>query len=92
MTRHPPVKSLDGSILAPSIRKYALKHKPPLKYNSMRTAIDSLTACKSPEGNDYDFHYDVDYRRDGVYIELKQGKGYRTRSQEVKAMRKRAGF
>jgi hypothetical protein len=46
----------------------------------------------SLDGKNYDFHYDIDYRRDGVYIELKQSKGYRTRSQNVKAMREKAGF
>ena len=90
--QHPPVKSLDGTILATSISLFARNHNPPLKYEGMRTAIDVLTACKSPAGDDYDFHYDVDYRRDGIYIERKQGLGYRTMQAEVDAMRAKAGF
>ena len=64
--QHPPVKSLDGTILATSISLFARNHNPPLKYEGMRTAVDALTASKSPSGDDYDFHYDVDYRRDGI--------------------------
>ena len=92
MTKHPPPKSPDGRTLAPSIRDFALNHNPPLKYEGMRTAIDALTAGKSPEGSDYDFHYEVDYRRDGVYIKLKQGRGHRTFAKEVEKMRQKAGF
>lgn len=87
--QHPPVKTLDGRILG-SILDFARNHNPPLKYEGMRTAIDVLTACKSPDGDDYDFHYDIDYRQDGVYIERKQGRGYRTLAEEVYAMRRKA--
>lgn len=90
--QHPPVKSLDGTVLATSISLFARNHNPPLKYEGMRTAIDVLTACKSPAGDDYDFHYNVDYRQDGIYIERKQGRGYRTLQAEVDAMRTKAGF
>ncbi len=90
--QHPPVKSLDGTILATSISLFARNHNPPLKYEGMRTAIDVLTACKSQAGDDYDFHYNVDYRRDGIYIERKQGLGYRTLQVEVDTMRAKAGF
>ena len=90
--KHPRPKSPDGRTLARSIRNFALNHNPPLKYKSMRTAIDSLTAGKSPNGSNYDFHYDVDYRREGVYITLKQEPGYRTFPKEVEMMRQKAGF
>ncbi len=90
-TIHPPVKDLDGRILG-SISDFAQKHSPPLKYEGMRTAIDALTACKSPDGSDYDFHYEVDYRRDGVYILRKQGTGYHTFKADVVEMRRKVGF
>lgn len=89
--QHPPVKTLDGRTLG-SVLDFARNHNPPLKYEGMRTAIDVLTACKSPDGDDYDFHYDIDYRQDGVYIERKQGRGYRTLAEEVNAMRRKAGL
>ena len=73
-------------------RRFARNHNPLLKYEGMRTAIDVLTACKSPFGDDYNFHYDVDYRRDGIYIERKLGRGYRTLQEEVDAMRTKAGL
>lgn len=89
---HPPVKSSDGTILAASISLFARNHNPPLKYEGMRTAIDVLTACKSLTGDDYGFHYDVDYRKDGIYVERKLGHGYRTLQKEVDAIRKRVGL
>ena len=90
--QHPPVKTTDGRTLAPSIRVFARDHNPPLKYEGMRTAIDVLTACKSPTGEDYDFHYDVDYRRDGIYVERKLGPGYRTLQEDVDVMQRKAGL
>ena len=90
-TVHPPVKALDGKALG-SISSFARNHNPPLKYEGMRTAIDVLTACKSPDNSDYDFHYDVDYRKDGVYVVRKQGPGYRTFQRDVDDMRRKAGF
>jgi hypothetical protein len=96
--QHPPVKSVDGKILAPSIKSFADHHSPPIKYTGMKTAIDVLTACKSPKKDkyglpDYEFHYDIiAYKRDGVYIERKAGRGYRTSPEETETMRRQAGF
>ena len=90
--RHPPVKSSDGTILAPSPHAFAHNHKPPLKYKGMRCAIDSLTASQSPEGYAHGFHYDIDYRQDGVYVERKQGAGYRTSPEKQGGMRRKAGL
>jgi len=84
--RHPPGKSTDGRTLAPSGRAFARGHNPPLKYEGMRNAIDALTACKSPTREDYHFHYDVDYRRDGIYVERKPGQGYRALQEDLDAM------
>jgi len=83
---HPPVKSWpDGGFLAESIRAFAIFHKPPLKYEGMHTAIDVLTACRSPEGDWYDFHYEIKaYKRnDGVYIQKVPGKGHRTSPEDT---------
>lgn len=84
--RHPSVKSTDGRTLALSIRAFARGHNPPLKYEGMRNAIDVLTTCKSPTGEDYGFHYDVDYRRDGIFVKRKPGQGYRTLQEDLDAM------
>lgn len=96
--RHPPPKSVDGRTLTTAIFAFCKNHRPEIKFIGRRTAIDALTACKSPEKDkygyqDYEFHYDiVAYKRDGVYIERKSGRGYRTSAEETKAMRRQAGF
>lgn len=90
--RHPPVKSTAGRTLAPSPHAFALNHKPPLKYKGMRNAVDALTTCNSPGSEDYGFHYDIEYKRDGIYIERKQGPGYRTSQEEVDEMRRKVGL
>lgn len=97
--RHPPPRSSDGKILASSIYEFCNQHRPPIKYKGMRNAIDTLTTCKSPyrEGKeiyyeDHQFHYDCDYRRDGVYLQRKEGRGYRTSDEDLQRMRRQAGF
>lgn len=95
--QYPPLKSVDGKILTPSIKTFADRHVPRIKYEGMHTAIDVLTACKSPEKDkyghpDYEFHYVVIIRRDGVYIERKPGRGYRTTEEETHTMMKQAGL
>lgn len=76
--QHPPPKSVDSKILARSIKFFCDNHTPQIKYLGMRNAIDALTTCKSPhwEDNDFyyedhNFHYDCDYREDGVYLQRK---------------------
>ena len=96
--QHPPPKSVDGKILARSINAFCKSRVPQIKYEGMCTAIDALTTCRSPVKDkygytDYEFHYDIiAYKRDGVYIERKSGRGYRTSAEETKAMRRQAGF
>lgn len=83
--RHPPVKSWpNGEFLADSIHSFAVHHDPPLKYEGMHTALDVLTACFSPEGEPYDFHYEIKaYKADGVYIQRVPRKGHRTSADDT---------
>jgi len=85
--RHPQVKDEYGTVLADSINAFAGMHNPPIKYEGMRNALDVLTACKSPDGSDYDFHYEIiKYRPDGVYIRRVSGPGHRTSNEEMKEL------
>ncbi|GEM_PF-709469 len=88
--RYPPLKSFNGEVLARTIKVFADHHNPRIKYEGMHNAIDALTACKSPKGKDYNFHFDVDYRHDGIRIQRKQGRGYRTLSTERDKMQRQA--
>jgi len=84
--RHPPVKSWpDGELLADTIHSFAIYHEPQLKYTGMHTAIDVLTACRSPEGESYNFHYEIKAYKpnDGVYIQRVSGQGYRTSAEDT---------
>ncbi len=93
LQQHPPPKSVDGKTLAHSINAFAESHVPRIKYEGMHTAIDVLTACQSLDREDYDFHYDIiAYKGDGVYIQRKPGRGYRTSAEETKTMMRQAGF
>ena len=87
--RHPPVKSWpNGELLADTIHSFAMYHKPQLKYTGMHTAIDVLTACRSPEGDWYDFHYEIKTYKpnDGVYIQRVSGRGHRTSAADTDKM------
>ena len=82
---HPPVKNEYGGVLDQSIKAFTERHDPPIKYEGMRNAIDVLTACKSPNGENHDFHYEVVkyVEDDGVYVRRMPGVGYRTSNEEM---------
>lgn len=91
--KHPPVKSEDGKLLAPSIHSFARNHNPEIKYEGMRNAIDVLTACHSLEGLEHSFHYEIiRYQKDGVYIKKIYSRGFRTNKEDVLELRRKAGF
>jgi hypothetical protein len=86
---HPPVKNENGTVIGHSIKAFADNHVPPIKYEGMRNAIDVLTACKSPNGKDYDFHYEiVKYvENDGIYVRRMMGPGHRTSNEEMRKLK-----
>ncbi len=90
---HPPPKSSqDGSLLADSIREFALRHNPSIKYEGMKNAFDALTACRSPENVPYEFHYEIKkYTSDGVFIRRVDGKGHRTTTRQKEEIMVQSG-
>lgn len=89
---HPRVKDEHGAVLDESIKSFADRHDPLIKYIGMRNALDVLTACKSPNGEAYDFHYKIiKYLPDGIYIKRISGPGHRTSNEEMQRLIREGG-
>lgn len=90
--QHPPPMNSRGKVLAKSIEDFCENHTPEIRYNGRRTAIDALTSCRAPNGEEYSFHYRVRYTKNGIYIRKVSGTGFPTSAEETEAMRRNAGL
>ncbi|APV43856.1 hypothetical protein Dform_00501 [Dehalogenimonas formicexedens] len=91
--QHPPPVDMFGVVLGASIEEFCWNHNPEIRYTGRRTAIDALTSCVAPNGEEYSFHYEVDrYTKHGVYVRRVAGVGFKTSAQETDELRRCAGF
>ncbi|APV45161.1 hypothetical protein Dform_01842 [Dehalogenimonas formicexedens] len=91
--QHPPPVDMLGVVLGKSIEEFCWNHDPEIRYTGRRTAIDALTSCVAPNGEEYSFHYEVDrYTKHMVYVKRVAGVGFKTSAQETDELRRSAGL